>query len=60
MSLDFTGKILIFKNLRIQSTQTVSDFRPVPPNLTFAQGVKMLEERQVEVAGNHQLPSEGR
>ena len=52
MSLDFTGKILIFKNLRIQSTQVLSDFRPVPANLTFAQGVKMLEERQSEVAGN--------
>jgi hypothetical protein len=53
MRLDFTGKILIFKNLRIQSTQLLSDFRPVPANLTFAQGVKMLEEHQIELAGNH-------
>ncbi len=53
MSLDFTGKILILKNLKIHSIQLLSDFRPVPANLTFAQGVKMLEERQVEVAGNH-------
>jgi len=50
MKLDFTGKILVFKNLRIHSDQILSDFRRVPSNLTFAQGVKMLKERQTEAA----------
>lgn len=46
MTLDFTGKILFFKNLVIKSTETYSDFRPVPPNLTFAQAVDLLKKEQ--------------
>ena len=38
ISLAFTGKILLFKHLDIKSTETLKDFRPVPRNLTFAQG----------------------
>jgi hypothetical protein len=52
MSLGFTGKIMLVKNLRIQSNEVLSDFHPVPANLTFAQGVKMLEEHQSETARN--------
>ena len=43
MELSFTGKILFFKKLDIRSNDTFSDFHPVPPNLTFAQAVDMLE-----------------
>lgn len=46
MTLDFTGKILLVKNLSIKSTETYSDFRPVPPNLTFAQAVDLLKKEQ--------------
>jgi hypothetical protein len=42
MELAMTGKILLVKKLSIQSSDTFSDFRPVPSDLTFAQGVEML------------------
>jgi hypothetical protein len=44
MSLDFTGKILLFKSIAIESTETFTDFRRVPSNLTFAQGITLLEK----------------
>ena len=50
MSLAFTGKILLFKHLDIRSTETLKDFRPVPRNLTFAQGVELLKKRENTLA----------
>ena len=44
MELSFTGKILLVKNLSIRSNDVFSDFHPVPPNLTFAQGVELLKK----------------
>jgi hypothetical protein len=44
MSLSFTGKILVFKNLSINSTEVFSGFKPVPTDLTFAQGVALLKK----------------
>jgi hypothetical protein len=44
MELSFTGKILLFKNLAIHSRDVFSDFRPVPADLTFAQGVELLHK----------------
>lgn len=44
MELSFTGKILLFKSLAIRSSDVFSDFRPVPANLTFAQGVELLKK----------------
>lgn len=52
MDLDLTGKILFFKKLVIKSTQTFSDFHEAPPNLTFAQGVELLEKQAQELAEN--------
>jgi hypothetical protein len=52
MELSFTGKILLFKNLAIHSSDVFADFRPVPPNLTFAEGVELLKkELAAERAG---------
>jgi len=45
MELSFTGKILLLKKLSIQSTDTFSDFHPVPSDLTFAQGVELLKKQ---------------
>ena len=45
MELSFTGKILLLKKLNIHSMDVFSDFRPVPRNLTFAQGVALLEKQ---------------
>lgn len=50
MKLSFTGKVLLFKKLSIHSSDTFSDFHPVPNNLTFAQGVELLKK---EAAANH-------
>lgn len=47
MELSFTGKILLFKKLDIRSSDIFSDFRPVSPDLTFAQAVDLLK-REVQ------------
>jgi len=44
MSLSITGKILLFKSLSYKSDEVFSDFRSVPADTTFAQGVQMLTE----------------
>jgi hypothetical protein len=53
MSLAFTGRILLFKHLDIKSTETLTDFHPVPKALTFAQGVDLLKKQESELAENH-------
>jgi hypothetical protein len=52
MSLAFTGKILFFKRIDIKSTEVLSDFRPVPRGLSFAQGVDLLKKQEATVANN--------
>jgi putative ubiquitin-RnfH superfamily antitoxin RatB of RatAB toxin-antitoxin module len=52
MTLRFTGKILLFKHLDIQSDEIYRDYRPVPSNLTFAQGVEMLKKQDRTEANN--------
>lgn len=42
MNLDFTGKVMMFKSLKIRDTETLSDFHRVADNLTLAQGVDLL------------------
>ena len=44
MGLNFTGKILIFKNLVINSSEVFSDFQKVPSNLSFADAVALLKK----------------
>ena len=53
MDLTFTGKLLLFKSLNIKSTEIYSDFRPVPSNLTFAQGAEMLK-KEIATGGRKQ------
>jgi hypothetical protein len=52
MSLAFTGKILLFKSLAIKSDETFADFRRVPNDTTFAQGVEMLKAEKIKLAQN--------
>jgi hypothetical protein len=52
MSLAFTGKVLLFKSLDIKSDEVFGDFQQVPGDLTFAQGVKMLEAEESKLARN--------
>jgi hypothetical protein len=58
MGLAFTGKILLFKHLDIKSTETYSDFRTVPANLTFAQGVDLLKKQEATLAENQRSESD--
>ena len=53
MDLSFTGKELLFKSISIKSNEVMSDFRPVPENLSFAQGVELLKKQSTELAENH-------
>ncbi len=50
--LDFSGKILMVKPLTISSTETATDFRPVPSNLTVAQALDLLHKSDETVAQN--------
>jgi len=55
MSLNFTGKILFFKGISIKSEEVFSDFRRVPADTTFAQGVEMLKAEEAKLAENRKL-----
>jgi len=54
MSLNLTGKILFFKSINIVSDETLTDFRHVAPDLTFAQGVEMLKAEHARLAEEQQ------
>ncbi len=47
MTLNFTGKILLFKNLSISSTEIFSGFKQVPSDLTFAQALELLKKEEI-------------
>lgn len=51
-TLNFYGKILMVKSLTIWSTETMSDFRPIPSNLTTAQALDLLHNADVVAAEN--------
>ena len=59
MELAMTGKILLFKKFSFQSSDTFDDFRPVPSDLTFAQGVELLkkEAAEIEAGGKTHSPA---
>ncbi len=46
MTLSFTGKILLLKNLSISSTEIFSGFKRVPSDLTFAQALELLKKEE--------------
>lgn len=50
MTLNIAGKILLFKSISMVSDEVFSDFRRVPGNLTFAQGVQMLKSEREKIA----------
>ncbi len=50
MALTFNGKMLLFKTIAIKSDEIFSNFRRVPPDTTFAQGVEMLKAEQARLA----------
>jgi len=49
--LDFSGKVLLFKKLRINETDEISDFHRIPDNLSFTQGFDLLrKENQPKIS----------
>jgi hypothetical protein len=52
ISLDFTGRILLFKSLSIKSTEVFSDYKQVPSDLTFAQALELLKKEGATMAEN--------
>ena len=54
MSLQITGKILLFKGLSMISDEKLSDFHSVPDDLTFSKGVDLLRNEQEKLAHNHE------
>jgi hypothetical protein len=44
MNLDFTGKELMFKSLRIKDQETLTDFHRVPDKLSLAEGIDLLRK----------------
>lgn len=52
MDLALTGKVLLFKSINLKSKESYSDFRPVPADLTVAQGIQLLKQQQAAIAQN--------
>jgi hypothetical protein len=50
MTVNFTGKILLVKNLVIQSTEVFSGFKRVSPDLSFAQAIELLKKEEAVMA----------
>jgi len=50
MKLSFDGKALIFKRIHIRDDETASNFRIVPKDMSFAQGVELLKKQESAVA----------
>jgi hypothetical protein len=45
MSLSFTGKIMLVKNLSLVTAEVFSGFKRVPSDLTFSQAVDLLKQQ---------------
>jgi hypothetical protein len=57
MSLTFTGKVLLFKRIDINSSEVYSEFRSVPVGLTFAQAIDLLKKQQAVLDENRSSAS---
>jgi hypothetical protein len=52
VTLDFTGRALLFKNLSYRSTEVFTGFKKVPPDLTFAQALELLQKEETAATEN--------
>jgi len=52
LRMKFTGKILLFKNLNVNSDEELDQFTPVPADLTFAQAVERIEAERNKLAAS--------
>jgi len=58
MSLSLTGRILLFKSLSMVSDEVFSDFRRMPDDLSFEQGVKLLKAEQEKLDHDEHVGTE--
>lgn len=49
--LNFTGKVLVFKTLKIRQDETTTDYRPVS-DMDLAQALEFLKKQETDVAQN--------
>ncbi len=50
LSMRFSGKVLLFKNIKVDTTEVSQDFQRVPSDLTFAQGLELLKKQELLLA----------
>jgi hypothetical protein len=60
MNLSLTGKIFLFKSFSMVSDEVFSDFRRVPDDLGFEQGVKLLKAEQEKLGHEERVDAEKR
>ena len=58
MTLSFTGKIMMFKSLSINSTEAFDKFKPVPSDLTFAHALELLKNEEAKDPFNNTSTNE--
>jgi hypothetical protein len=56
MSLNITGRILLFKGISLVSDEVFSDFQKMPENLTFVQAVEILKSEEEKLAHEKVAP----
>jgi hypothetical protein len=56
MSLNMSGKILMFKAISMVSEETLSGYQRMPGKLTFAQGVQILKTEEEKLAHSNHVP----
>lgn len=54
IKLNITARIFLFKNISMVSDEVFSDFRRVPENLTFEQGMRLLKLEAAKIEGTNQ------
>ena len=59
MILSFTGKVLLFKSISVEADETFSNFRRVPPDITFAQAVQLLKMEQAKLVQSGHAETSG-
>jgi hypothetical protein len=55
-----TGKILLFKNINYNQTETSSDFQKVPEDLTFEQGLELLKKQEEKLLADNRITPGGK
>jgi hypothetical protein len=55
----FTGKVLLFKNLDVNTTETSWDFHRVADDLSFAEALPHLKKHEAELAAADMAPAPG-